>query len=38
MVGKRLARFLAKPRPSRSHVPTSPREVIASTLRKGDVL
>jgi hypothetical protein len=38
MVGKRLARFLAKPRPSRTHVPTSPREVIASTLRKGDVL
>jgi hypothetical protein len=38
MVGKRLARFLAKPRPSRTHVPTSPREVIAATLRKGDVL
>ncbi len=37
-VGKRLAHFLAKPRPSRSHVPTSPREVIAATLRKGDVL
>ena len=37
-VGKRLARFLAKPRPSRTHVPTSPREVIAATLRKGDVL
>jgi hypothetical protein len=37
-VGKRLARFLAKPRPSRSHVPTSPREVIAATLRKGDVV
>ena len=38
MVGKRLARFLAKPRPSRTHVPTSPREVIAATLRKGDVV
>ena len=37
-VGKRLARFLAKPRPGRTHVPTSPREVIAATLRKGDVL
>ena len=37
-IGKRLAHFLAKPRPSRTHVPTSPREVIASTLRKGDVL
>src|SRR5436190_995568 len=37
-IGKRLARFLAKPRPSRNHVPTSPREVIAATLRKGDVL
>jgi hypothetical protein len=37
-IGKRLARFLAKPRPSRTHVPTSPREVIAATLRKGDVL
>ena len=38
MVGKRLARFLAKPRPSRSHVPTSPREVVAAALRKGDVV
>ena len=37
-VGRRLARFLAKPRPNRTHVPTSPREVIAATLRKGDVL
>jgi len=37
-IGLRLAHFLAKPRPSRSHVPTSPREVIAATLRKGDVL
>jgi len=37
-VGIRLAHFLAKPRPSRTHVPTSPREVIAATLRKGDVL
>src|SRR6478735_8066104 len=37
-VGMRLAHFLAKPRPSRTHVPTSPREVIAATLRKGDVL
>jgi hypothetical protein len=37
-IGKRLAHFLAKPRPSRTHVPTSPREVIAATLQKGDVL
>ena len=37
-IGKQLARFLAKPRPSRTHVPTSPREVVAATLRKGDVL
>ena len=38
MLGRRLARFLSKPRPSRAHQPTSPREQIAATLRKGDVL
>jgi hypothetical protein len=37
-IGKRLARFLAKPRVSHTHLPTSPREQIAATLRKGDVL
>jgi hypothetical protein len=37
-VGMRLAHFLAKPRPGRTHVSTSPREVVAATLRKGDVL
>lgn len=37
-IGLRLAHFLAKPRPSRTHVPTSPRDVVAATLRKGDVL
>ncbi|MFA6985257.1 MAG: lipo-like protein [Arenimonas sp.] len=37
-LGQRLARFLAKPRVSQSHLPTSPREQIAATLRKGDVL
>ncbi|MBP8080869.1 MAG: lipo-like protein [Arenimonas sp.] len=38
MLGRRLARFLSKPRPRRAHQPTSPREQIAATLRKGDVL
>jgi hypothetical protein len=37
-LGRRLARFLSKPRVSQSHLPTSSRELIASTLRKGDVL
>lgn len=37
-LGQRLARFLAKPRVSQSHLPTSPRDQIAATLRKGDVL
>jgi hypothetical protein len=37
-IGMRLAHFLAKPRPSRTHVPTSPPDVVAATLRKGDVL
>ena len=38
LVGRRLARFLSKPRVSNSHLPTSSREQIAATLRKGDVL
>ena len=38
MLGRRLARFLSKPRPAQAHQPTSPREQIAATLRKGDVL
>lgn len=38
MLGRRLARFLSRPRPGRAHLPTSPREQIAATLRKGDVL
>ncbi len=38
VLGRGLARFLSKPRPSRAHHPTSPREQIAATLRKGDVL
>jgi len=37
-IGRRLARFLSKPRLSQSHLPTSPRDQIAATLRKGDVL
>lgn len=37
-IGQRLARFLAKPRVSQSHLPTSPREQIVAALRKGDVL
>ena len=38
MLGRGLARFLSKPRPGRAHQPTSPREQIAATLQKGDVL
>lgn len=37
-LGRHLARFLSKPRISQSHLPTSPRDLIAATLRKGDVL
>ena len=37
-LGRRLARFLSKPRVSQSHLPTSSRDLIAATLRKGDVL
>lgn len=36
--GRRLARFLAKPRDRQSHLPTSRPELLAATLRKGDVL
>lgn len=38
MVGKRLARFLSRPREGQAHLATSPREQVAATLRKGDVL
>lgn len=38
MVGSRLARFLSKPRSSHASQPTSAREQIEATLRKGDVL
>lgn len=37
-LGRRLAQFLAKPRESNSHIPTSPWELLAATLRKGDVV
>ncbi|GAB2669131.1 C40 family peptidase [Arenimonas aestuarii] len=37
-IGRRLARFLAKPRERSSHLPTSPPRLLAATLRKGDVL
>jgi hypothetical protein len=37
-LGRRLAAFLAKPRESNSHIPTSPWELLAATLRKGDVV
>lgn len=37
-IGRRLARFLAKPRERSSHLPTSPPQLLAATLRKGDVL
>jgi hypothetical protein len=36
--GRRLAQFLAKPRESNSHIPTSPYGLLAATLRKGDVV
>ena len=37
-IGRRLARFLAKPRERNSHIPTSPWGLLAATLRKGDVV
>ncbi|MFY2763211.1 YiiX/YebB-like N1pC/P60 family cysteine hydrolase [Arenimonas sp. MALMAid1274] len=37
-LGRRLARFLAKPRERNSHIPTSPYGLLAATLRKGDVV
>lgn len=37
-LGRRLARFLAKPRERQSHLPTSPPQLLAATLRKGDVV
>ena len=37
-LGRRLARFLAKPRERNSHIPTSPWGLLAATLRKGDVV
>ncbi|KAF1700405.1 lipo-like protein [Pseudoxanthomonas suwonensis] len=37
-IGGRLARFLARPRPGRSRGPTSRLELVAATLRRGDVL
>lgn len=38
MLGRRLARFLSKPRVSQAHLPTSPPEQVFAALRKGDVL
>lgn len=37
-LGRRIARFLAKPRERNSHIPTSPWNLLAATLRKGDVV
>ncbi|HEU0152250.1 MAG TPA: YiiX/YebB-like N1pC/P60 family cysteine hydrolase [Arenimonas sp.] len=37
-LGRRLAAFLAKPRERYSHIPTSPTNLLAATLRKGDVV
>ena len=37
-VGRRLARFLSKPRDRLARPPTSPRERVADALRRGDVL
>lgn len=36
--GRKMARFLSKPRANQTHVPTSPRDQILAALRKGDVL
>ncbi len=38
LLGRHLARFLSRPRPSHSHLPTSPGTRVAAALRKGDVL
>ena len=38
MIGRRLAQFLSKPRPSHAHQPTSAPDQIAAALQKGDVL
>jgi len=37
-IGRRLARFLARPRPGHARGPTSRPELVAATLRRGDVL
>lgn len=37
-IGRRLARFLSKPRPIDVHPATSPAELVAATLQPGDVL
>ena len=37
-LGRRIAAFLAKPRERTSQIPTSPWNLLAATLRKGDVL
>ena len=37
-IGRRIARFLSRPRDEGSHVVTSSRDRLAATLRKGDVL
>ena len=37
-IGRRLARFLSKPRAQQSHLPTSPRWQVAGALQRGDVL
>lgn len=38
LLGRTLARFLSKPRRRHSELPTSPPQLLAATLRKGDVL
>lgn len=37
-IGRRLARFLSRPRPADVHPATSPAELVGPTLRPGDVL
>lgn len=37
-IGERLARYLAKPNPGEGSMATLPPEVLAATLRKGDIL